>query len=312
MNSESSIKIKVYRASTFLSRIQDKSVDDYMSMAKMSIGSYFESRTSRRVGTGKLTQIEFDLLLPRFVEVDAKHPEFMKKVTEYYHEMDTKIPYGMGLELEIGLLDNTKKIGDILDKQGTINLPLEAGDYIRYRHLKDHPDVARNKEEADSNPQKKYYIFDPEELKRITKLKNETKDIASQKFLELKQNKTKVRMALALMGENLKVFTGRDRDITMEEKLRQLVAERPADFIAVIGTKDTETRFFIQELVNNKIINCYNGKYTDPEAPSASKSLLANDIDEFITYLTMDSNSAMVVSLKARLEEKSIDYQISE
>lgn len=313
MNSSetNSIKIKVYRGSTFLSRVQGKEVDDYLSMSNVSVGSYFESRLGGKVGTGKLTQQEINVLLPPFVEVDSTHPEFMKRVNEFYHALDTKIPFGTGLELEIGLLDNSKKVGDTIEK-GKLNVPLDFDNYLRYRHIAGHPDTALTKEEADSNPNKKYYIFNPDELKRKQKLRNEEIDAANQKFLEIKGDINKVKMALTLLGENLKSFIGKDREVQMEQKLRTIVNQRPADFVGVLGTKDLELRFFIQELVNNKIIQVVNGKYIDPDAPNAKASLLANDLDEFITYLSLDENSALMIRLKAALQEKSIDYKTVE
>ena len=119
-------------------------------------------------------------------------------------------------------------------------------------------------------------------------------------------------MALTLLGENLKSFIGKDREVQMEQKLRTIVNYRPADFVGVLGTKDLELRFFIQELVNNKIIQVVNGKYIDPDAPNAKASLLANDLNEFITYLSLDENSALMIRLKAALQEKSIDYKTVE
>lgn len=310
----SSIEITIFRASTFLSRIQPKESAEYMSMAKMSIGSYFEKEGSRRIGCGLSFQ-ELDLLLPKFVEVPHNHPEFMKKVSEYYQDIETKIPYGVGLKLEVGLIDNTKAIGEELSaksklEEAKINLPLNIGDYIKYKHAMNHPHVGKSKEEADSNAQKLFYIFNPEELRKKNKQGNEERDMALKIFLELKDNPNKIKMLLVVLGHNLKEYTGKNKLQLMEDALRKEATEKPKHFIDITSKKNLETEFFIQELVNHKIITNYSGKYQDPEATNPVNSLLASSLEEFIFYLQDEGNSKMYLTLKARLSEKVDETEI--
>ena len=70
-------KITIYRSGSFLSVAQGKDVQDFFSSSKRSIGSYFESGASRRIGTG-LSFDEEALLLPHILDVPAEHTEFRK------------------------------------------------------------------------------------------------------------------------------------------------------------------------------------------------------------------------------------------
>lgn len=76
-----SIKVKVFRAPTFLGGAQGPDVQQYLGDSKVSIGSYFEPH-SMVVASG-LTVAEKEALLPTFVGVEPTHPDFMKKVELY-------------------------------------------------------------------------------------------------------------------------------------------------------------------------------------------------------------------------------------
>ena len=294
---QNSIKVKVFRAPTFLGGAQGQDVQTYLGDSKVSIGSYFEPQ-SMVVGSG-LTVQEKEILLPVFVGVSSAHPDFMKKVETYYIDMDTKVPYQTGLLLEVGLKeDNNAPIS-------LTNTPIVPLDYIKYRHLASHPYVGATKEDAEGT-RKQFYIFNPEELQKKTKAKNDSKDAALAIFLQIKKEPTKVAMMLTLMGVNPKTFSGKNKQVEMEEALRKIVDSKPDEFNTIFSKKDIDTEYLIQSMLNHKIINKFGEKYMDPQA-DAKNQLLANSIEELIFFLKDKDNSGVVMSLRARLQEKETE-----
>jgi len=292
-----SIKVKVFRAPTFLGGAQGPDVQAYLGDSKVSIGSYFEPQ-SMVVASG-LTVQEKEILLPVFVGVSSTHPDFMKKIETYYVDFDTKVPYQTGLLLEVGLKeDNSAPIS-------LTNTPIVPLDYIRYRHLSNHPYVGATKEEAEGT-RKQFYIFNPEELQKKTKAKNDAKDAALAIFLQIKKEPTKVAMMLTLMGTNPKSFSGKNKQADMEEALRKIVDTKSEEFNTIYSKKDVETEYLIQSMINHKIINKYGEKYMDPQA-DPKHQLLANSIEELIFFLKDKDNSATVIALRARLQEKETE-----
>jgi hypothetical protein len=301
MQHENSIKVKIFRTETFLGGAQGPDVQAYLGESKVSIGSYYTSINSATVGSG-LSVEEKELLLPDFVGVSATHPDFMKKVEQWYVDIETKVPYGSGLTLEIGLEDNTKPLGTKIGAGiNGLNKPLIPIDYIRYRHLLGHPYVGASKEAAEGT-RKQFYIFNIVELEKRAKDLSDTKDAALVIFLEVKPDPAKVKMLLTLLGVDTKQFTGKQRNETMLIELRKLADTKPKDFIDVYSRKDFDIEYTIQEMINLGVIRKYGEKYMDPENNNA---LLANSLDELVFFFKQDDNSSTIIALKARLQEKT-------
>lgn len=284
-------KITIYRSGSFLSVAQGKDVQDFFSASRKSIGSYFESGASRRIGTG-LSFDEEALLLPHILDVPAEHTEFRKKLNEFYQDMDTSVPYDTGRTLEIGLINSNT------DDVSKSNMPIDIMDYLRYRHAIKHPYVALSKDLADGNSLKDFYIFDKFEVSKKSSKQLEIKDSAIAVYQEIKNDATKVRMALVLLGINPdKVDTG-----DHIETLRNSAEKDPKKFLDVMGDKEFEVTFWIQSMINFKIIKVFGKKYFDAE----TDKLLGNDLEETIYFFKDDVNSDLVGTMKARLQDKQL------
>lgn len=280
-------KITVFRAGSFLSRAQGKEIEDHFSEAKVSIGSYFESANSLKVASG-LSFKEEELLLPPLIDTPANDRDFRKKVSEFYQEIDTKVPH-QGLDLEIGL--ETDNEGPVSEK----NMPIKITDYIRYRHMKKHPYMAASKDEADSNPLKQYYIFDKEEMKRGSKKKMQAKDSAMQIYLKLKENMEEVNMMLTLMGDDYRAYPVGER----AERLRYFAENKADEFNTTYEAGKLEIRAWIQNMVRTNVIKMMGSKFIDNE----SQKLIANNLEELVFFFEDTENADAVVALKARLQE---------
>jgi len=284
-------KITIYRSGSFLSVAQGKDVQDFFSASKRSIGSYFESGASRRIGTG-LSFDEEALLLPHILDVPAEHVEFRKKLNEFYQDVDTSVPYDTGRTLEIGLINSNT------DDVSKSNMPIDIMDYLRYRHAIKHPQVALSKDLADGNTLKEFYIFDKFEVSKKSSKQLEIKDAALAIYQEIKNDTTKVRMALVLLGINPDKLDSGD----FIETLRNAAEKDPKKFLDVMGDKEFEVNFWIQSMVNYKIVKVFGKKYFDAE----TDKLLGNDLEETIYFFKDDTNSDLIGTMKARLQDKQL------
>lgn len=291
MKVNNSRKVTIYRSGSFLSVAQGKDVQDFFSASRRSIGSYFESAASRRIGTG-LSFEEETLLLPLLLDVPADHPEFRKKLNEFYMDMDTSVPYDTGRTLEIGLENSNT------DKVSRSNFPIDIMDYLRYRHALKHPQVALNKESADGNTMKEFYIFDKMEVSKKSNKKLEMQDAAIVLYQEIKGDPGKTKMALVLLGINPdKTEPGEHIGL-----LRNAAEKDPKKFLEVTKNTNFELNYWLRSMVDARIIKKIGNKYFDAE----TDKLIGNDEEEAIYFFKDDTNSDLISTMKARLQDKTL------
>ena len=300
MEHKNSKKVTVYRAGSFLARGQGKEIEDYFADSKQSIGSYYESPNSQRIASG-LTFAEMNILLPELTEVNNTHPEFMKKVAEFYQNISTDVPYNTGRTLEIGLtISNVKPISVDLQNPENSNVPISLIDFLRHRQILGHPEVAKTKEEADGNPVKRYYIFDKEELRKQNIKKTEEKDAALSIYLEIKDDEIKPKMMLTLMGLDPRAFSGANEKSAISAELRRLSETKPDKFVEVFNNSNLETLYWLQSLVNAGVFKKIGERYVDAE----NDKIIGNSEEETRFYFEDATNSDLVISWKARYQDK--------
>lgn len=291
--------ITIFRSGSFLSRAQGKDVEHHFESAKVSVGSYYEGQYSQKVASG-LTFAEEAILLPSIIDAEPTDRQFRERVKAFFVDIDTKVPFGTGITLEIGLtLDNNAPISLNREKPEKSNLPINLMEYIRYRHAMGHPYMAKTKDEADSNPLKQYYIFDKETIISKNSKKNTEKDAAIQIYLTVKQDMDKVDMMLTLLGKDPREFTGKEKDDLKVEALRDLGETEPAKFIETYKEAELEIRYWIKTMVNVNVLKIMGQKYFDAE----TNKLIGNSLEETIYFFKDDANSEEVVMLKARMQE---------
>lgn len=299
MSHRNSKTVTIFRAGSFLSRAQGKEIEDFFSTSKKSIGSYWESTSSKKVGTG-LSFAEEAILLPMVLDVPAEDREFRKKVTQFYVDIDTQVPHNTGRTLEIGLeLDNDKPISIDIKDMSKSNMPINIMDYIRYKHAIGHPFVAKSKEEADGNALIEFYIFDKTEVIKKNTKKSDERDASMQIYLTIKPDPTKVGMMLTLLGIDPREFTGPTAEDLKIDALRKQSETNPKGFIETYQNTDLETHYWIRTMVNTGVLKVIGNKYFDAE----TNKLIGNTLEETTFYFKDEENSDMVVSLKARMQE---------
>ena len=286
-------RITIFRAGSFLSRAQSKETNEYFAQTRESVGSYFESTTSAKVGNG-LNFKEEELLLPSIVDLQATDREFKKKVTEYFSDLTTNVPFSTGVQLEIGLeLSNDKDVS-------ADNMPISLNDYIRYRHARNHPQVAHTKELSQGNSLKRFYIFDPENVQAGNTKKSKEKDAAMAIYLKVKEEPSSVDVMLTLLGVDPRTYIGKkDGEELKKEKLRDLAETQPATFYEIHEAGELEIRSWIVSMVSTKVLNKIGSRYMDTESGEA----LANSLEEMIYYFKDEDKSGEITVLKARRQE---------
>lgn len=289
-------KIVIFRAGSFLSRAQGKEVDDFYATSKKSVGAYWETLSSKKIASG-LTFAEENILMPHLVDAECDDKEFRKKVSTFFQDIDTKIPYNTGLTLEVGLeLDNDKPIFFSKDPE-KCNMPINIMDYIRWRHALKHPRVAHSKELADGSSRYEFYIFDKNETIKKNSKKSEEKDAAFAIYLEIKPDIKKVEMMLTLLGHDVRAF-GNNPD-TMIDKLRTESETRSDLFTKTYNGAELEINYWIKAMINTGVMKNIGPKYFDAE----TEKLIGNSLEETVYFFKDEENSDMVVALKARMQE---------
>jgi hypothetical protein len=284
-------KITIFRAATFLDAAQNPDVQAYFSYSKRSIGAFWESPQSQRIGSG-LSPTEERLLLPELIEATAEDREFMKKRNEFYQDISTDVPHATGKTLEIGLFTSNKEPISLK------NMPLNISDYLRYRHAVANPQVALSKEDGEGRSMIEFYIFDKTEVNKKSTIKADTKDAALQVYLGIKADPTgtKVKQALILLGVNVAKLDPTD----METELRKIAETKSDDFLRICETKEFNINYYIKAMIEYKIIKQLGQKYFDTE----TDKLLAKNEEEMVAFFKDDDNTDLVVTLKARLQKE--------
>lgn len=284
--------ITIFRAGSTLSRAQGTEVDDFFSENKISVGSYFDSVNSQKVGTG-LSFEEEKLLLPHILNVEPSDKDFRMLVANFYSEILTPIPHGRGQELEVGLESNNDK------PVGKDNMPIKIMDYIRYRHALGHPWMAPTKEVADGDQTKQYYIFDKARLQKKAREKGISFDAAMEIYLQVKKEPEVIDQMLVLLGTDPRTFTGTNAGELKAESLRDKISEHPERFIEVYKKGDLDIRAWLAGMINTKVLKEVGARIIDAE----TDKLIGNNLEEAIYYFKDEENEQTVSALKARYQE---------
>jgi hypothetical protein len=280
--------ISIYRSKNFLERAQGSDVGEYFSEAKTSIGSTFV-KDQQRVATG-LSFKEQDLLMPYVIQMESDERGFRTKVEEFFADLDIKVT-DKGLKLEVGLEESNDS------PVSKTNMPINILDYVKYKLSLIHPWVAMNKEEGEGNSTKRFYIHDPEQVKKKQNKVARDQDGALKAYLEVSKNPLKVDMLLTLLGTDPRILD-KDTDIHTQ-KLKEKALSDPDNFVKVLGQDNFETRYMIEFMLKTGVLKKLGVKYQDSE----TKAIIGHDLDETIAFFTDPNNDQILISYKARLQE---------
>jgi hypothetical protein len=220
-------------------------LEEYFADSSIGVGSYFTKGTAREASG--LSIPEENILLPFVLGIPADDRDFRLKVNEYYSNINSKIPADSnpkkptdGLALEIGLHRDNSAPVSAKDE----NLPINIEQFLRYRQISGHPWVGISGED-DGNQLKRFLIVDPKKQRQATKAVNEEADIALTRYIQIKQDRAKVRMYLRLTGHDLtKILPGEE-----VAALRTKAQSDPVNFNKAWNDPYKEHKYLIEEMV---------------------------------------------------------------
>ncbi len=260
------------------------------STAQKMISGYIQ-KGSRSNGTG-LDRWEIDLLLPSIVNLDVNDRDFRTRVENFYLEINTRIPND-GLKLETGFkLSNSEP----LSKD---NLPLDILDYVTYRHIKSHPQVASDEKTANSSSLYWYWIVDKNERLNDQIESIDVADKAMSLYLKNKDNKEKVKMYCELLATNLNENNNKS-DEELLVKLKETVLTKPKQFLQVGEDKDLELKYFIRESRSKGTLKAVGTSIIDTESGDA----IGATEQEAVLYLKDAANTKHKQILTTKLKNK--------
>lgn len=266
---------------------------DWFSQSFRAVGPYWKGKV---VASG-LSHPELRLLMPFVHNVEAEDKEFRKVTDRYFEEILTKIPV-QGLRLEIGLEDDSKPLS-------ITNLPLNKVEYVTYRHAIGHPGVAPNKDEAERNPLKTFYIYDPTATAELDVDLNKLEDAAIKSYFDVKDDELKVDQILTMMAIDIRRVSFADKIVKLKQFTKRNMLKGEADqkqlldnFIKVCTDKDLEMKYLIHELVGAQVLEKVG---TNILVKESGKSIGEN-MDDAVLFLNNPKNSKDLNLFRAHYE----------
>jgi len=274
---------------------EDPEVKAWLGESYKPIGPYFDGKVT---GTG-LDFKEQRMLLPEFIGVEVSDKDFRRKVTETYDNMVIKIPKD-GITLEIGLEDDSKPLSET-------NLPLQLPDYLKYRFILRHPDVAPTKEEAQRSYSKKFYVVDPNQVTKQALSINSLEDKAYELYMRFKDDTVKVDQILTMLGRNVANLK-KDRILVLKQfatKNPKLESAQQTEafqrFINVCEDKDLEMKFLIEEGIAIQYLKRVGNNIVYNE----TSITIGVNMDDAVLYFKNPKNSRELNLLRVQYQQKA-------
>jgi len=276
-------------------------LEEYFADSSIGVGSYFAKGTSREASG--LSIPEENILMPLVLGIPSDDRDFRGKVNEYFSNINSKIPADSnpkkptdGLALEIGLhRDNNAPIS-AKDE----NLPINVEQFIRYRQIAGHPWVGVSGED-DGNQLKRFLIFDPKKQLKATKAVNEEADIALTRYIQIKQDKSKVRMYLRLTGHDLSKITPGEEVAALRTKAQS----DPVNFNKAWSDPYKEHKYQIEEMVAFGLLKQVGTRIL------YGQTEIGRNLEEAVLWLKDPHHSDSYRSLKAMLDDAWVKNSVS-
>lgn len=279
---------------------EDPEVKAWLGETYKPIGPYFDGKVT---ATG-LSFEEQKLLLPTHLGIEASDKDFRRTIMNFYDTFIYKVEKD-GLKLEIGLEDSTKRLGEELS-DGSKNMPILIGDYLKYRHAIRHPDVAENKEAAERNYRARFYIKDPDKVSKQALSINTLEDKAFELYMRFKDDQVKVDQILTMMGRDVSSLK-KDKILVLKDfsKKNSKLGEAQQKeafkkFITICEDKDLEMKFLIEEGIGIQHLK----RVGQHILISETGKQIGESMDDAVLYFKNPKNSRELNLLKAQYEMK--------
>lgn len=264
--------------------------DELLDQTYMSIGSQWDKETGEPLRP--LSFEEEEKYLPDLLSVKAEDTNFRNAAYHYWIDFEVTVP-PEGLALNVKVNDN----GD----------PVNKKDYIKYRFLQKHRNVAFTEEEKshlyNNNGPDFYMVNYAEEFqKEISQSKKESR--AVKRYATLADatdadSKATIDYILVFTKDiNSKPVEKMDEDEKMLA-LHNIYKNHMERFLEVVEDDNLRTKAFAQHLIDNGIIVRSGNDYYHEDV------YMGDTMDALVKYIQNDKNSADVAKLKSKLQQFS-------
>lgn len=299
---------------------------------------------SRRIGSAfryndtlrGLTFAEEKILLPSIIGVSDNHADWKTMVKDYWCNITIEVPSTQpnglgGLTLETGFAyeDEDGRIAGnkeekeqlalynkALDKNEEYEMtfavrlkhgrPINPVEFIQYRFLLLHPQVANRATDIYNSAKIEYYIHSQELENKIQHQKLNFRKKAYSYFMELANDSTKSHFVLLLMDREIKALSERKKNIYDLETemgkeicLEDLAKEYSVKFVAIYEDKDLMDKAFIHECVKHNLLRRISGTDT---IMYGDNTLIGYNLNEAVIFLRDDANAGIKQELEAKIK----------
>jgi hypothetical protein len=275
----------------------DPQVKDWLGQSYRAVGPYFKEKAT---GTG-LSFDEQKLLLPGILGIEHIDRDFRKAVNNHYDNLVIAIPHN-GLKLQISLINDNEVLSET-------NKPLNIQDYIKWRFIEGHPEVAGDLNEAARlSVIKKFYIHDPDKVSKEAVDINTLEDKATNVYMKYKDDKIKLDQLLTMLGINIKGMKHEDKVLKLKQFSKKDVKyvneldQKAAfdNFIKVAEDRDMEYKYLIQELIGAQHLQRVGSNIVYKETGDK----LGDSMEDAVLHLKNAKNSRELNLLKAQYLQK--------
>jgi hypothetical protein len=231
------------------------------------------------VNQGPLRVDGSDELVAELLQIRITDIDFSKKVNEFWADLRLDVPME-GYTLNVAKTDNGK--------------PVKIKDYLVYEWAKRHKLVAENRAEMENNPQKLFYIYNPEVETGTINKSVVMKRKAYSLFATISDDEYKMAHIIRLLSNTDPKNMNK---VQKENFISDLIEADATKFLIVAQDKNLEIKSEIEELVSASVVSKIGNQYIYIEEK------LGENIDEAVFYWNDKKNSQRVLEMKARLKE---------
>lgn len=296
---------------------------------KKKIGSSFKNNSILR----GLTYEEEKILLPNIIGDSPTNSSWNESTKEYWANLSRNVPYGEGLELEIGMYyptaeakakgeaerDSEQKRFLIANKAGLkftetfterikVGAPLNVADYVIYRYCLLYSKCANSIDDAHRSTNIIFYLHSDTKQKQIKVSSHKTKMAATAKYMEIVNDRSKVESILDVMYTHVNLYNSQPANSTNkiargsqdldEIALYTLAVNYPSEFTRIAADDKLTVKAFIERAISaNELRRIPN---TETIVYGDNVTIGAN-MNDAVVWMSNPENKDIVTGIKARL-----------
>jgi hypothetical protein len=179
-----------------------------------------------------------------------------------------------------------------ITKEGIMLDLANPKDYIWYKNLLVHSEVANSETEKYDSPEYRYVMTSPEQEAKVKNEKGKVRREAYKLFARL--TLADMRDVLKLLGQRVNNDASTD---FIEGKITEFMDDKPSEFISLVNDEDFKMKVFIHNCIAVKAI-----KKSGPKYMLNGGDQIGLGMEETIEYLKDPEHQDVYKSLKAKVE----------